>query len=237
MKGKRRSILLALALCLSLLPLSAGAAKDEVSCGEKNETVLASMEDGVVKVHASGLVTVSQQSELGVEYGMPVAVRPFPAEEITAVELGEHVSGVMDGVFQDCVNLSELTLGEDVETLGARAFAGCTALTGVELTAGVTALGDGAFSGCSALTTVTLDDEMTLTAVGQGVFEGCPIEKVKVGESWQTDPDKQAQLAALFPGLDPAAVEKDAGLPVLPLVIGGCAAAAVVVLAVLRRRG
>lgn len=237
MKGKRRSILLALALCLSLLPLSAGAAKDEVSCGEKNETVLASMEDGVVTIHATGLVTVSQQSEIGVEYGMPVTIRPYPAEEITAVVLGENVSGVADGVFQDCTSLSEITLGEDADTIGARAFAGCTALTGVELPEGISTLGDGAFAGCTALTTVTLADEMTLTAVGQGVFEGCPIEKVKVGESWQTAPAKQAQLAQLFPGLDPAAVEKDGGLPVLPLVIGGCVAAAVVVLAVLRRRG
>lgn len=228
-----------LALLLSLLTLPALASPGEVSCGEKNDVVLASRDGGVVNIRVTGLVQVSDQAELTVEYGAEVILCPYPQKEIEELHFNENVTGVADGVFRGCPHLAALVMGEDMASLGANAFADCTALKHVDLTTGLTTLGDGAFSGCTALTEVTLADEMSLETVGEGVFSGCPIQKVTAGESWRTDGAKQAQLAKLFPDYDLSQVKYAGDGPGLPVIVG-CAAAAVVavvvIVAVVRRR-
>lgn len=233
--------LISLLFALTLLPLPALAEFDEVSCGEKNDTVLASIDDkGKVSIRVTGLVTVSQQAELNVEYGADVTSCPYAPEEITNLIFEENVTGVADGVFRGCTQLTKLSLHqEDTATIGAGAFAGCTALADLTLTPGVTAIGDGAFADCTSLTSVTLSDEMTLTTLGTGVFQGCPIQTVTAGESWRQG-DKQAQLAVLFPELDPAQIDyysDGGGVSPLVFVSVGVAVAVVVAINLLKRRG
>ena len=240
MKRNRIPLLLTSLLLLSLLTVPALASPGEVSCGEKNDVVLASNKDGDVSIRVTGLVAVTEQAELTVEYGADVTSCPYPAEEILSLTTTENVIGIADGVFRDCVNLARLSLHEDTASIGANAFAGCTALGSLELGAGVTSLGDGAFAGCSALTAVTLADDMELADVGEGVFEGCPVQTITAGGSWKHG-EKQEQLAKLFPEFDLSMVSygKDGGGVSMPVLIGVGAAVviAVVVVAVAKSRG
>ena len=65
------------------------------------------------------------------------------------------VTGIGDGAFEDCYELTNVVIGDAVETIGEEAFQGCTGLTSVTIGSGVTSIGTKAFNYCNGLQTVT----------------------------------------------------------------------------------
>ena len=76
-----------------------------------------------------------------------------------------------DGVFSNCVNLTDVRFLKDTAQFGQNMFNGCSALTTVTLPAGAETLAASMFQNCEALTSVTLPaGTKTLAA---SMFQNC----------------------------------------------------------------
>ena len=102
----------------------------------------------------------------------------------TAFAIPEGTTGIGNGAFYGCTNLTQVTIPEGVTSIGDRAFYTCTGLTEITIPEGVTSIGDCAFAGYSTydknhtqhtvnmnLTSVSLPN--SLTSIGGGAFQYC----------------------------------------------------------------
>lgn len=76
-----------------------------------------------------------------------------------------------DGVFANCVQLTDVKFMAETAQYGKNLFYGCTALTSVQLPSKATTLGESMFAECTALTSITLPE--TLTALPGYIFQNC----------------------------------------------------------------
>lgn len=76
-----------------------------------------------------------------------------------------------DGVFANCVQLTDVKFMAETAQYGKNLFYGCTALTSVQLPSKATTLGEYMFAECTALTSITLPE--TLTALPGYIFQNC----------------------------------------------------------------
>lgn len=83
----------------------------------------------------------------------------------------ERVTGIFDGAFQFCENLTSVTIPDGVTYIGSFAFDGCKSLTNITLPEGLTRIFSSAFSGCRSLTSITLPESLTL--IYNYAFSGC----------------------------------------------------------------
>ena len=101
----------------------------------------------------------------------------------TAFAIPEGTTGIGNGAFYGCTNLTQVTIPEGVTSIGDRAFYTCTGLTEITIPEGVTSIGDRAFAGYYTfgdgtertvnmnLTSITLPN--SLTSIGDGAFQFC----------------------------------------------------------------
>ena len=101
----------------------------------------------------------------------------------TAFAIPEGTTGIGNGAFYGCTNLTQVTIPEGVTSIGDRAFYTCTGLTEITIPEGVTSIGDRAFAGYYTfgggtertvnmnLTSVSLPN--SLTSIGSGAFQYC----------------------------------------------------------------
>ena len=103
----------------------------------------------------------------------------------TAFAIPEGTTGIGNGAFYGCTNLTQVTIPEGVTSIGDRAFYTCTGLTEITIPEGVTSIGDCAFGGYHTfdyehytehivnmnLTSITLPN--SLTSIGDGAFQFC----------------------------------------------------------------
>ena len=101
----------------------------------------------------------------------------------TAFAIPEGTTGIGNGAFYGCTNLTHVTIPEGVTSIGDRAFYTCTGLTEITIPEGVTSIGDRAFAGYYTfgdgtertvnmnLTSVSLPN--SLTSIGSGAFQYC----------------------------------------------------------------
>ena len=90
---------------------------------------------------------------------------------IKKISIGNNVTSIGDGAFDNCIALTSVTIGNSVTNIGYGAFDDCSSLTNVTISNSVTSIGDQAFSGCSSLTNVTIPN--SVTNIGDGAFFGC----------------------------------------------------------------
>lgn len=180
-------VLLALFLCLFLLPVPAGAEEDSSNI-EGSQLNWSLNEDGTLTISGTG--------------AMPDNLDSWPwndrKDEINTVFIGENVTSIGVEAFYNCTNLEEVTFaeGSQLETIGDAAFSGCeklpsitfpnsvtaignyafnicTSLSSITIPASVTSIGCYAFHSCSGLQMVTFGEKSQLTAIGAYAFEGC----------------------------------------------------------------
>ena len=90
-----------------------------------------------------------------------------------------------DGVFQNCVNLSEITLPDKLTAIQRETFSGCTNLERVTIGSGVKSIGAYAFSNCGNLTSVVVPN--SVESAGDCIFRNCTnLSSVKLGSSLLT---------------------------------------------------
>lgn len=142
MKKRFVSLLVALSITLTFLPIGAVAAAP-IKIGNLKYTVNA---DGK-SVTVSG--TSGNPTQLNIESSISSNGRNYTVTEIAT------------WAFNKCNTLTEVTLPNTVDEIGYQAFFNCSNLTNVTIPEGVTKIGQAAFYGCSQLTSITIPSTIT----------------------------------------------------------------------------
>lgn len=140
MKKRFVSLLVALSITLTFLPIGAvAAAPNKIPQGSLIYTVNDDGKSVTVSGKSRGI-----PSQLTIESSISSNGKNY-----TVTEIG-------DQVFWGCNTLTEVTLPNTVKIIGYQAFCKCSKLTNVTIPEGVTKIGRGAFYGCSQLTSITI---------------------------------------------------------------------------------
>lgn len=142
MKKRFVSLLVALSITLTFLPIGAVAAT-LIRIGNLKYTVNADGES----VTVSG--TSENPTQLNIESSISSNGRNYTVTEIAT------------WAFNKCNTLTEVTLPNTVDEIGYQAFFNCSNLTNVTIPEGVTKIGQAAFYGCSQLTSITIPSTIT----------------------------------------------------------------------------
>ena len=144
MKKRFVSLLVALSITLTFLPIGAvAAAPIKFTDGNLRYTVNA---DGK-SVTVSG--TSGKPTQLNIE------------SSILYNGTNYTVTKIATWAFNACNTLTEVTLPNTVDEIGYQAFFKCSNLTKVIIPEGVTKIGQAAFYGCSQLTSITIPSTIT----------------------------------------------------------------------------
>ncbi len=173
MKKQVLSLLLALSLCLGLLPTATLAAE------ESDFTI----EDGVLtRYNGPGGDVVIPDGVTSI--GDDAFKRCY---DLTSVTIPEGVTSIGEGAFEICTHLSSVSFPESLRSIGKEAFSGC-ALKAVVLPRDLETLGDYAFESCEDLTDVTIG---RVAATCGYVFSGCSsLTSVTLLEELETLPEE-----------------------------------------------
>lgn len=113
--------------------------------------------------------------------------REFSVTNLTALEIGECVSGVSSGAVSGVTSISSVTMSDNVTSIGDGSFNGCTNLSSLAMSSGITTIGNSAFTKCTSLTSVAIPS--TTTSIGNYAFyqcsglTSCSIESGSIGYS------------------------------------------------------
>lgn len=148
MKKRFVSLLVALSITLTFLPIGAVAAPtNEIIQGNLKYTVNNyTVNDGGESVTVSGTSesTSEKPTHLTIESSISSNGKNY-----TVTEIGNYA-------FKEWNTLTEVTLPHTVEIIGFQAFFNCSNLTKVIIPEGVRKIGQKAFNGCSQLTSITI---------------------------------------------------------------------------------
>ena len=139
MKKRFVSLLVALSITLTFLPIGAVAAAP-IKFTDRNLKYTVNADGESVTV--SG--TSGTPTQLNIESSISSNGRNYTVTEIAT------------WAFNKCNTLTEVTLPNTVDEIGYQAFFNCSNLTNVTIPEGVTKIGTNAFYGCSQLTSITI---------------------------------------------------------------------------------
>lgn len=144
MKKRFVSLLVALSITLTFLPIGAvAAAPIKFTDGNLRYTVNADGES----VTVSG--TSGKPTQLNIEGSISDKGKNYAVTKIAT------------WAFNECNTLTEVTLPNTVDEIGYQAFFKCSNLTNVTIPEGVKKIGQAAFYGCSQLTSITIPSTIT----------------------------------------------------------------------------
>ena len=146
------SIVLSLAMLLSLFPTMALTASAEITT---------SIENGVLTISGDGAIDDDAFS-----YN----------SDITSVIIGDGITSIGECAFESCTNLKSVTIGNGVTSIGEEAFYRCESLESVTIGSGVTLIDYFAFEYCTSLESVTFvrPDEAHDLVIEYGAFYNVP---------------------------------------------------------------
>lgn len=182
MKKRFVSLLVALSITLTFLPMGAVAAT-KITKGNLKYTVNA---DGK-SVTVSG--TSGKPTQLTIESSISYKDKNYTVTKIatwafnacntlTEVTLPNTVDEIGYQAFFNCSNLTKVIIPEGVRKIGQAAFYGCSQLTSITIPSTITNM-DTAFSGNTALSHVTLTNG--ISKISSSAFKGCTgLTEIKV---------------------------------------------------------
>lgn len=147
MKKKTLSLILALLMVISLLPVSALAA-NTVQSGTCGENLTWTLDDaGVLTITGTGKMTGTPWSEY--------------CDSIKTVIIGDGVTSICDNAFREYSEITEIIIPNSVTQIGSYAFLGCFGLKEISLPSNLKQIGLGAFAACTGLTEITIPSGIT----------------------------------------------------------------------------
>lgn len=173
-------LLLALLMCLSLLPSAAWAVGADFTI--ENGVLKAYNGPGGKVVIPDGVTTVMAMEQAFVnnatitEVVIPDSVTEiktmafYGCANLEKVQLGKGITVITDNAFSCCSKLREINIPDSVVTIEHGAFVSCASLERIVIPDSVTSIGDNAFIACTGLTQVTFGKG--LTSLGP-VFGNC----------------------------------------------------------------
>ena len=182
MKKRFVSLLVALSITLTFLPIGAVAATP-IRIGNLKYTVNADGESVTVSGTSGNPTQLNIESSIssnGTNYTVTeIATWAFnKSNTLTEVTLPNTVDEIGYQAFFNCSNLTNVTIPEGVTKIGQAAFYGCSQLTSITIPSTITDM-DTAFSGNTALSQVTLTNG--IPKISSHAFERCTeLREIKV---------------------------------------------------------
>lgn len=183
MRTRFLRLLCVLALCLTLLPATAGAAGAGPDWTYDLGAQTLTSGDNTVTLYN---VTAGGSSGTELTIGKNGSNSSGPMFNDNTLDLSGTITGadgtpqytitsIGDSAFYRCESLTSITLPEGTTSIGNSAFFQCTSLTSVDLSrcTNLASIGDSAFYGCESLTSVDLSRCTNLTSIGKGAFMSC----------------------------------------------------------------
>lgn len=162
------SMVLALSMLLTFLPVSAFADDGSGSAAGNTHTVIVSGEGTYIyTLNDDKTATLSSFTGTGTTVNVPSSVTANDGKTYTVTAIGDTVFA--NHSFTS--TLSSVFLPSSIQTIGHGAFAGCSSLHKIILREGLTTVGNGAFA-MAGLTEVTLPK--SLKKVGDSAFGSVP---------------------------------------------------------------
>lgn len=182
MKKRFVSLLVALSITLTFLPMGAVAAT-KITKENLKYTVNADGQSVTVSGTSGSPTQLNIESSIsdnGTNYTVTkIGMWAFnKCNSLTEVTIPNTVIEIDYQAFYYCPNLKKVTIHEGVKTIGQTAFIGCTQLTSITIPGTVTEM-DSAFSGSTALSQVTLTNG--IPKISSHAFERCTeLREIKV---------------------------------------------------------
>ena len=180
MKKRLLSMILALSMMLTILPvnaITALAANDGMSghCGKTGDNVTYVLtQNNDDTTNPTYTLTIQGNGEMADFKESDMEGRaPWIAdkEKITAVTIENGVTYVGAYAFDHCKKLTQITIHAQLNSIGKGAFCDCEGLTSIEIPKTVTSIGVRAFSGCKSLSNIEIPE--TVVSIGGAAFDGC----------------------------------------------------------------
>lgn len=167
MKKRIISLLLALVLAATLLPVQAWGATvvDSGYCGGEGDG-----KNLTWTLDSDGVLTISGEGKMkSYNYNSTPWYNIRTSIKQVSIEFG--VSTIGNYAFYSCSNLINVDISGSVTSIMYHVFDGCSSLTNVTIPNSVTSIGWYAFKGCSSLTSIAIPD--SVASIGNGAFEDC----------------------------------------------------------------
>ena len=180
-KSKRIwSMVLALAVLLTMMPTAAFAVEQDAPAAEKEPSLEDTLPQETLledQPHALRVTEVAHAVEGGNIYfdtstgAITDCDASVTSAVIPAVINDTAVTSIGYQAFFRCESLSSVSIPDSVTSIGSSAFQYCFSLTSVIISGQVNSIGDSAFSGCNALDSVTIGNGVK--SIGGFAFEHC----------------------------------------------------------------
>lgn len=189
MKKRFVSLLVALSITLTFLPIGAvAAAPNKITKGDLIYTVNADGESVTVSGTSGKPTQLTIGSSISDGNGKSYTVTKIgmwafnnARNTLTEVTLPNTADEIEYQAFFNCSNLTKVIIPEGVRKIGQAAFYGCSQLTSITIPSTITNM-DTAFSGNTALSHVTLTNG--ISNISSMAFKGCTgLTEIKVPES------------------------------------------------------
>ncbi len=159
--NKILSIILAILMIISTIPITASAATYSGTCGSNLTWTYNS---------TSYILTISGTGDMA---NYSFSNRPWEKYEdnIKEVVISDGVTSIGECAFYSFGKVTKITIPGSVTEIGKRAFSSCKVLASVILPEGITTIREGTFASCTELTSFTIP--ASVTTIGSSAFEGC----------------------------------------------------------------
>lgn len=169
MKKKMLSLMLALVMVLTLLPVTVNAETTGVTGG----CTWTLGDDGLLIISGPGAIGSNAFGD--------------HADDILSVVIEEGVTTIGRSAFSGCSNLTSVTIPEGVKSIGSSAFRECSNLTSVTIPGSVISIGSSAFAGCTSLTDVAYLGTTEPATASKNAFSGTSVKKIKVPAEYESE--------------------------------------------------
>ena len=212
MKKRLLSMILALSMMLTILPvnaITALAADDKRgACGDGLTYTMIQNDDGTdtytLAITGTGAMTdysynsapwyadCGKITKLTIDGATSIGKHAFEScHNLTDVVISSGVTSIGEDAFEFCEKLTNTSISsilKEATSIGDHAFYGCTSLTSVEIPESVTSIDVAAFGGCSNLTSVKILG--TITSIAKSTFIACgklrdieiPVSVTSIGD-------------------------------------------------------
>lgn len=171
MKKRLLSMILALSMMLTFLPLSVFAGTTNGNYGSGVTWTLT--QNNADSNHPTYCLTISSDGT-GTGKMTDAYKNGVPwhnvCTQITQVEVTAGVTSIGDYAFYGCSNLATVTLPEGITSIGEQAFCGCEGLTAIRIPSSVQTIGRYAFYKCINLATVENLENSKITKIEEYTF-------------------------------------------------------------------
>ena len=134
-----------------------------------------------------------------------------PSHSLLKAVIGEKVTRIPYGLFNDCRKLNDVTIGSNVIEIGERAFWGCISLESIVLPDGLTVIKPRTFANCSSLISIQLPPN--LVELGEEALYGCSaLEEITIPGTIETFGNR----AFIYSGLKRIAIADSNGSCYMP---------------------